>query len=463
MPRSRLARFLWAALAVPALVLGPTSAPAAQEVVSPPLFVRTWGSWGTGAGQFVYPRGVAVSNTGAAVYVVDGENHRIQKFGPTGQLKLTWGGYGTAAGQFFSPSGVAVDSMGYVYVVDTWNNRIQKFTSAGVHVRSWGQYGRGPGQFRFPWGIAVDGSRRVYVTDSYNDRVQVFGPGGGNYVGSWGSLGSSAGQFDTPLGIAYSVAANRIYIADQMNDRVQSFTTSGGYVRSWGSLGSQTGRFDKPQWVAVDSRGSVYVTDGQNARVQQFSATGAFQTSWGTYGSGQGQFSWPQGIAVDREYRIHVVDQGNSRVQTFLPVIRRPDAMVWFGGSYVGDGTYNATGSGQSVSKDIKTVQGSAYFSVNAQNDGSVVDDLVMRHDGCSGDVDRFTVTYDLGGVDVTSQMTGGGLTFNLAPTQFTGVRARIKARWMTDPVDWVSCRVRVSSVGDPAMTDVVKIRVTQR
>ena len=126
MPRSRTARLLGALLVVMVLAVGPVAtSSAAPEVVDPPVFVRTWGSWGTGPGQFVYPRGVAVSNTGSAVYVVDGENHRVQKFGPTGQHKLTWGGYGTAAGQFSSPSGIAVDSMGYVDVVDTWNNRIQ--------------------------------------------------------------------------------------------------------------------------------------------------------------------------------------------------------------------------------------------------------------------------------------------------------------------------------------------------
>jgi hypothetical protein len=38
-----------------------------------------------------------------------------------------WGGFGSANGQFFSPWGAAVDQDGYIYIVDTNNHRVQKF------------------------------------------------------------------------------------------------------------------------------------------------------------------------------------------------------------------------------------------------------------------------------------------------------------------------------------------------
>ena len=46
---------------------------------APPAFLLKWGSFGTGAGQFNHPAGVAADVRGN-VYVADSHNHRIQKF-----------------------------------------------------------------------------------------------------------------------------------------------------------------------------------------------------------------------------------------------------------------------------------------------------------------------------------------------------------------------------------------------
>ena len=43
-------------------------------------YVGQWGSPGSGDGQFNEPKGIAVSETGARVYVADTWNHRIQYF-----------------------------------------------------------------------------------------------------------------------------------------------------------------------------------------------------------------------------------------------------------------------------------------------------------------------------------------------------------------------------------------------
>jgi tripartite motif-containing protein 71 len=43
------------------------------------------------------------------------------------QLLTTWGSEGSGDGQFGEPGGIAVDGAGNVYVADTGNNRVQKF------------------------------------------------------------------------------------------------------------------------------------------------------------------------------------------------------------------------------------------------------------------------------------------------------------------------------------------------
>jgi hypothetical protein len=52
---------------------------------------------GSGNGQFSYPTGVAVDSTGD-VYVVDGGNHRIEKFDSEGNFLLAWGSDVVAGG-----------------------------------------------------------------------------------------------------------------------------------------------------------------------------------------------------------------------------------------------------------------------------------------------------------------------------------------------------------------------------
>jgi hypothetical protein len=120
--------------------------------------VGEFGSYGTGAGQFDEPFGIALDERSDDVYVVDTKGFRIEKFTAGGAFLLAWGwgvadgrtqalqtctrrcfdGFeGARAGEFHLPQGVAVDndpsspSRGDVYVVDLFNYRIEKFSPTG--------------------------------------------------------------------------------------------------------------------------------------------------------------------------------------------------------------------------------------------------------------------------------------------------------------------------------------------
>jgi len=94
---------------------------------------------------------------------------------------LTWGSFGTGNGNFSGPRGVAVDSAGNVYVTDSINDRVVKFTSTGTYISQLGctsgacSSGTANGQFNSPYGVAVDSSGNVYVVDGGNNRVELFG------------------------------------------------------------------------------------------------------------------------------------------------------------------------------------------------------------------------------------------------------------------------------------------------
>jgi hypothetical protein len=82
---------------------------------------------------------------------------------------------GSGSGQFIFPRGIAVDGSGNVNVIDSpYNGRVQIFISDGTFVTKWGSRGDGDGQFYLPEGIAIDTSGNIYVVDKGNYRIQKF-------------------------------------------------------------------------------------------------------------------------------------------------------------------------------------------------------------------------------------------------------------------------------------------------
>ncbi len=75
------------------------------------------------------------------MFVADSGNARIQKFDNNGTFLATWGSLGSGDGQFNLRTRVAVDASGNVFVTDTasgGNSRIQEFTNTGTFIRKWG-------------------------------------------------------------------------------------------------------------------------------------------------------------------------------------------------------------------------------------------------------------------------------------------------------------------------------------
>jgi len=77
--------------------------------------------------------------------------------GTVGGFDLKWGTSGSGPGELDFPRGMAVDSAGNTYVVDVNNDRIEKFGPSGAFITQWGSQGNGNGQFNAPSGVAVDG------------------------------------------------------------------------------------------------------------------------------------------------------------------------------------------------------------------------------------------------------------------------------------------------------------------
>ncbi len=272
-------------------------------------FEKEFGSFGSSAGQFNDPRGVAVTSSNEIVLTESG-NNRIQICTDQGSC-TTFGSFGIETGQFDRPRGVAVDNSGNIVIADRGNDRIQICTESGS-CDDMGGSGTAVGQFESPRGVAVNSQGQIVVADTENNRIQVCSTMGN--CSAFGSLGSSPGQFDSPAGVAID-SQNRILVTDRLNDRIQICTAQGSCT-AFGRSGSGLGQFNGPTGIAVDSQNRIVIVDRFNHRIQVCTSQGSC-SAFGSFGRSAGLFDSPWGVAVDKQNRIIVADLGNNRIQIF--------------------------------------------------------------------------------------------------------------------------------------------------
>jgi hypothetical protein len=218
--------------AVLVLVFAPA---AAADCPIPHQCCWTFGSTGSGPGQFHGPRGFrfVFGGTEDTYYVVDSGNGRVQVLRHDQPYDSTRydrqiGRQGSGAGELNDPTDLVIVGS-TLYVADTGNHRIQIFTLDGAYVGQSGHYGQGDGEFDSPRFItAIDDT--LYVTDAGNHRVQKLTLSG-VYAGQWGSEGTGPGQFLFPSGIA-PANIDGVAVGDRERGIVQVFTRSGEFLRS---------------------------------------------------------------------------------------------------------------------------------------------------------------------------------------------------------------------------------------
>ena len=147
---------------------------ACDIAAGPPRFLRQFGRFGAGPGEFSRPQSMVID--GDTLYVTDACNHRIQVFRTDGSFVRGMGRVGGAVGEFRFPYGLDMDAKGRLVVCEFGNNRVQLVDKdTGQGLANWGEGGRERGQLAYPWAVAVRGDGKVVVVDSGNNRLQVFG------------------------------------------------------------------------------------------------------------------------------------------------------------------------------------------------------------------------------------------------------------------------------------------------
>jgi DNA-binding beta-propeller fold protein YncE len=274
----------------------------------PPELV--FGRTGVGAGEFNYPRAVAVAAPDQ-IYVVD-KAGRIQLYSQTGKFQLAWKMPETKAGL---PTGLGFSPNGNLYVADTHYSRIVIFDRAGKRLATFGSFGDGPGQFGLPTDVAVDKAGFIYVGETgENDRISKFSPQHEFILSFGGADGPPAARLARPQSIRIAPDGT-LLVADACNHRICRFDADGNLLSAFGKPGHEVGQLHFPYDVDQLSDGTLVVCEYGNNRVQRFDTEGASLGVWGGPGREEGRLAYPWALAVGADDRILVVDSGNNRVQ----------------------------------------------------------------------------------------------------------------------------------------------------
>ena len=162
------------------------------------------------------PQGIAFNHRDEII-VAEYKNHSVSIFNPSLREKLrSFGSKGSGPGQFNHPCAVAVDDEGNILVADGKNHRIQKFTPEGKYITEVGKHGTESLEFNFPVGIGIHPlTKMIYVTENRNHRIQILYPNLTHFA-SIGGLDHNQTEFKEPKDVAFDSTGN-VYVAD--NDK----------------------------------------------------------------------------------------------------------------------------------------------------------------------------------------------------------------------------------------------------
>lgn len=353
------------------------------------------------------PKDVTVDDKGN-LYVLDSGNYRVRKFSAEGQFLDTWGTLGSGDGQFIDPISIAYHPDGFIYVSDSgWSdaindevNRVQKFTLNGDFagkINGWET--TDDNILRFPQGIAINQSGDLFVTivervynpdqDRYEYASWIYRFNSDNHLIKKWKLSAVEGwheaqiidiaiepdgnlialinthqnqysphypdnekayplyhftpdgdrinrweisppsneecidnaecseMLDGGLSSICVDSQNRIYISHLSGYWIKQYSKNGEELASFGGYGTQGGQLNQVHGITLDKEGNLLVADSDNQRVQKLTTEGDFISSIQCSGTENGLFMSPQKISIGPDQRVYVADSVNERIQFF--------------------------------------------------------------------------------------------------------------------------------------------------
>ncbi len=212
------------------------------------------------------PVGVSVHPDGR-VFVADTHYHRVLVYDRSGTLLSSFGSEGSGDGQFQLPTDVAIDAEGYIYVSEYHeNDRVTKWSSDLRFVQAIGEEPIEGERLSRPAGVDIDDEQTLWVADACNHRIVRFSLEG-KVLSTIGEFGRGEGELRYPYDVNVTPEGD-VMVCEYGGDRLQWFSKDGRSLRIWGNSGRKLGELSAPWGATYGTEGRLYVLDSLNSRVQ---------------------------------------------------------------------------------------------------------------------------------------------------------------------------------------------------
>ena len=236
------------------------------------------------------PGSIAIDAQGN-MYVADLGNNKILKVSPGGKILTSWGSFGSGSGQFEEIDAIAVDANDTVYVGDNEHSsmRIEKFSNTGTFLGIALTQTKPHGSIGFtdfnPIGLAIDSGNNLFVANStfitklsstgqILDKLQFVADSPTSHIlRMWAGLSLNA------RGSFYAVQLT--VIGDTNYPVIMKIDLTTG--KSVAVLNVWKSGIVEVKSIAVDSQGNLYATEETKTtalQLQKFSPTGESLAIW---------------------------------------------------------------------------------------------------------------------------------------------------------------------------------------
>ena len=248
-------------------------------------------------GDFLITQAHHMAYNDGKLYVSEMLSHCVRILqAADGSVVKTFGSMGSGAGEFSVPAGITFLD-GKATVCDLNNGRLQTFDSDGNFLSEIGSQGDGPGCFANPNAICVDAtSEHVFVAEASNKRVQVFDNKFNHKSFITGPPFSSCDQ------VGFDSVNNRVIVSDTDAGKVSLIDPATG--QAVGSLEGENGELQGARKAVGDKAGNILVCEMGEGRVMVFDKNGK---KIGPLASDY-EFSNPEDIWINESGEIFILE-----------------------------------------------------------------------------------------------------------------------------------------------------------
>lgn len=255
------------------------------------------------------------------MYVAEASNSTISVFDSSGNFMRRFGSWGYGQGQFVYPQAITMGANGKLYIADDMNNRIAIYDTVvspdpASAPRDLAVSYAGPGKLAVSWNTpATDGGAQIdeyvieYQTQGAHDNWEVHSQIPANQLNLTIS-GLPAGDYHVRVKAinrgghsqaATTVQATRVHAVLEL----QSIMTPLAPVQ------------DMISGVGIYSDGTATLTSRSLGSRIHIDANGNETARFGTFGTGNGQSRFPRSADVDSSDVLYVADDQNNRITKY--------------------------------------------------------------------------------------------------------------------------------------------------